>query len=156
MSPDLVSATNMRYLGGVFLVVWGLTFHFFRKSAELSSLAGLSGREQERLVWLLARIRERIWWIGGIGLVSGCLVWFIGSVPEYSKTEIAPISIGILVGIGLSYLLILPGWFNELHAFMDTVRLREDKKKRAETSLKQINDGKKFLQKENPRNGEPQ
>lgn len=143
MSPEIISASNMRYLGGVFLAVWGMTFHFFRKCADLSALPGLSGREQERLVWRLADIRKRIWWIGGIGLIVGCLVWFVGSVPDYSRTAMAPLSIGLLVGIGLSYLVILPGWFNELHAFTDSVRLREDKKKRAEATLKQIGEAKK-------------
>lgn len=143
MSPELISASNMRYLGGVFVAVWGMAFHFLRKIADLSALPGLSGREQERLVWLLADIRRRIWWIAGVGLIAGGLVWFVSSVPDYSRTAMAPLSIGLLVGIGLSYLIILPGWFNELHAFTDSVRLREDKKKRAEAALKQIADGKK-------------
>ena len=143
MSPELISASNMRYLGGVFVVVWGMAFYFLRKIADLSGLTGLSGREQERLVWLLADIRRRIWWIGSIGLIAGCLVWFVGSVPDYSRTAMAPVSIGLLVGIGLSYLVILPGWFNELHAFTDSVRLREDKKRRAEAALKQISEAKK-------------
>lgn len=133
--PELISLANMRYLAGVFVAVWGLTFHFFRKSAELSSLQGLDGREQERVVWLLAHIRKRIWWMGGVGLFAGCLVWLIGSSPAISTSPIAPIAIGLLVGIGLSYLAILPGWFNELYAFMDQVKLREDRKRRTETAL---------------------
>lgn len=142
-SPELISPGNMRYLAGVFVAVWGLTFHFFRKSAELSSLQGLSGREQERVVWLLADIRRRIWWMGGIGLIAGCLVWLIGSSSSVSSSPVAPIAIGLLVGIGLSYLAILPGWFNELYAFMDQIKLREDRKRRTEATLKQIADGKK-------------
>lgn len=142
-SPELISPANMRYLAGVFVAVWGLTFHFFRKSAELSGLQGLNGREQERVVWLLADIRKRIWWMGGIGLIAGCLVWLIGSSPAITSSPVAPIAIGLLVGIGLSYLAILPGWFNELYAFMDQVKLREDRKRRTESALKQIADGKK-------------
>ncbi len=153
MSPDIISASNMRYLGGVFLVVWGLAFNFFRKCSDLSALPGLNGHEQERLVWKLADIRKRIWWIGAIGLIAGCLVWFFGSVPQHSRPELAPLSIGLLVGIGLSYLVILPGWFNELHAFTDAVRLREDKKRRTEQALKQIGDAKKKAQSAAPEGG---
>jgi len=144
-SPEMVSAASMRYLGGIFIGVWGIAFHFLRKSAELSSLPGLSGHEQERVVWKLADIRRRVWWIGGIAIVAGFLVWLIGSMPSLAESFIAPLSIGLLVGIGVSYIVVIPGWFNEIYAFADKIRLREDKKRRTETAIKEIGDSKKTL-----------
>ena len=149
ISPDIISPSNMRYLGGLFLAVWGMAFHFLQKSSDLSALPGLNWREQERLVFLLAGIRKRIWWMGGVGLAAGCLAWFIGSMPEYSKDVFAPLSIGFLIGVSASYLFMLPKWFDELYAFVESVRLREDKKKRAESILKQIAEGKKLSAKQN-------
>ena len=143
IAPELIGAANMRTLGALSVGVWGLAFHFLRKSADLSSLPGLSGREQERVVWKLAEMRRRVWWIGGISIISGFLIWLIGSAPGLSESAAAPLSIGLLVGVGLSYLVVLPGWFNELLAFADTIRLREDKKRRTETALKQIGESKK-------------
>ncbi len=150
-SPDLISSGNMRYLGGIFIGVWGFAFHFLRKSAELSGLPGLSGREQERLIWQLAEIRRRVWWIGGIAIVSGFLVWLIGSMPTLAELPIAPLSIGLLVGIGVSYVIVIPRWFNEIYAFADVIRLREDKKRRTESAIKQIGEGKKKV----PRDAAP-
>lgn len=143
VSPEIISPGNMRFLGALFLFVWTYIFHFFRKIGDISSLPGLTWREQERVVYRLARIRKRIWWIGAVVLFSGILVWFIGSTPIFAESVFAPLSIGLLLGIGASYLAIIPGWFNELHDFIDTVRLREDKKRRAEATLKQIADNKK-------------
>lgn len=143
IAPELISAGNMRYLGALFIGVWGLAFHFLRKSADLSSLPGLSGREQQRIVWKLAEMRRRVWWIGGISIVLGFLIWLVGAISDLSGSAGAPLSIGLLVGVGISYLVVLPGWFNELLAFADTLRLREDKKRRTETALKQIGDSKK-------------
>lgn len=135
----------MKFLGGIFLVVWGLAFHFLRKCAELSGLPGLSGREQERLVWKLRDIRRRVWWIGGVAVLSGFLVWLIGSIPSLGQSRFAPISIGLLLGVGLSHLVVIPGWFNELYAFTDAIRLREERKRRAEAALKEISEAKKGL-----------
>lgn len=143
LSPDIISANNMRYLSAIFLTVWGIAFHFLRKSSDLSSLPGLSGREQERIILRLAEIRKRIWWISGIVLIASILVWIIGFMPAVAKSDFAPLSIGLLVGIGASYLIVIPGWFNELYDFTDAIRMREDKKRRAESVLKQIADSKK-------------
>ncbi len=142
-SPDFVSPGNMRYVAGLLIGVWGFAFHLMRKSADLISLPGLTGREQERLVLRLAAIRNRVWWIGGVAVVSACLLWLIGSMPMLAESPIAPISIGLLIGIGVSYAVVIPRWFNEIYSFTEVLRLREDKKRRAESALKQIEDGKK-------------
>lgn len=143
VAPDLISIANMRYLGAVFTLVWAIALLFLTKTADLSGLSGLSGHEHEKLMLRLAHIRRRVWWIGGIALTCAVLVWFVGSFPEAEASPLAPLSVGFLVGVGLSYLLVLPGWFNELYAFMDTIRLRNERNKRTESALKQINDGKK-------------
>lgn len=147
-SPDFVSPGNMRYLAGLFIGVWGFAFQLMRKSADLITLPGLTGREQERLVLRLAAIRSRVWWIGGVAVVSGFLVWLIGSMPTLAESPIAPISIGLLIGIGVSYAVVIPRWFNEIYSFTEVLRLREDKKRRTEAALKQIDEGKKKISKE--------
>lgn len=143
VSPSLVSPENMRFLGAIFVLVWGISFHFLRRCSELSNLSGLNGREHERLVFKLGQIRLRVWWIGAIALVSSFLIWLIGSMSGTATGEFAPIAIGVLVGISLSHLIVIPGWFNEIYAFTDKVRLCEERKKRAEAALKQIADGRK-------------
>jgi hypothetical protein len=121
----------------------GICIPAYAESADLITLPGLTGREQERLVLRLAAIRSRVWWIGGVAVVSGFLVWLIGSMPTLAESPIAPISIGLLIGIGVSYAVVIPRWFNEIYSFTEVLRLREDKKRRTEAALKQIDEGKK-------------
>lgn len=144
VSPGLINQTNMRWLGGVFVLVWGPAMLFLTKTADLSNLPGLNGREMERLVLMLADIRRRVLWIGAISLISTVAVWLITAMPDLDKSPAAPLLVGFLVGLGLSYLVILPGWFSEVAAFTDKLRERNEKKKRAELALKQIADGKKL------------
>lgn len=146
ISPALISPENMRYLGGIFIAVWGLSFHFLAKSSELSNVTGLSGLEHARLVAKMGQIRSRVWWIGGVLLISSFLLWVIGSMSSLADSPIAPISIGLLVGFGLSYLILIPGWYNELHSFTDTIRLRNENKRRTEVAIKQIEEGKQASQ----------
>jgi len=149
-APDLLSAGNMRFLGGIHIGVWGFAFHLMRKSADLINLPGLNSREQERLVRLLAEIRHRVWWIGGVAAASIFAVWLVGIMPAMVNSSIGPIAIGLLIGIGVSYAVVIPGWFNEIYSFSEVVRLREDRKRRTEVALKQISDGKKTARESAP------
>lgn len=148
--PDLLSAGNMRFLGGIHIGIWGFAFHLMRKSADLINLPGLNSREQERLVWLLAEIRRRVWWIGCVAAASVFAVWVVGTVQTNVNSPLAPLSIGLLIGVGISYAIVIPGWFNEIYSFTEVVRLREDRKRRTEVALKQISDGKKAARESAP------
>jgi hypothetical protein len=149
-APDLLSAGNMRFFGGIHIGIWGFAFHLMRKSADLINLPGLNSREQERLVWLLAEIRRRVWWIGSVAAASVFAVWLVGTMPTLVTSPVAPVSIGLLIGIGVSYAIVIPGWFNEIYSFTEAVRLREDRKRRTEVALKQISDGKKAARESAP------
>ena len=140
----------MRFLGGIHIGIWGFAFHLMRKSADLINLPGLNSREQERLVWLLAEIRRRVWWVGGVAAASVFAVWLVGTVQTHVNSPLAPLSIGLLIGVGISYAIVIPGWFNEIYSFTEAVRLREDRKRRTEVALKQISDGKKAARESAP------
>jgi hypothetical protein len=142
-SPEILTPKNMSFLGAIFLAVLGYVFLFLQKSAELTSLPGLSGREQERVAWRLSSIRRRIWWIVGVLVLAWVLVWFVAALPDLASSPFSPIAIGTLLGIGISYFAVIKQWFDDLYSFIDIVRVREDKKRKAEAALKIIADKRK-------------
>lgn len=133
--PDLLDAQGLRWLSGIVTILWGLEFYFFQRLGGVSAVDGLSSKEHERLVLRLASIRRRVWWIGGIGLACALLIWLMAAMQLPASSPIYAALVGILFGISLSYLILIPGWVNESQGFVDEVR-RQDviAKKRAENS----------------------
>ena len=133
--PELMAANGLRYLSGIVTVLWGLEFWFFQRLAAVSSLDGLSSREQERLIFRLASIRRRIWWIGGVELVAALSIWLIVELQLPATSPAYAAMVGELIGICLSYLVLIPAWVNETQSFIDRVRHAEQQtKKRAEVA----------------------
>lgn len=133
--PDVLDAQGLRWLSGVVTVLWGLEFYFFQRLGAVSSVDGLSSREHERLVLRLASIRRRVWWIGGIGLACALIIWLLAALQLPTSSPLYAAAVGVLFGISLSYLILIPGWVNESQNFIDEVR-RQDvlAKRRADTA----------------------
>lgn len=135
--PSLLSGESLRWLAGLVSILWALEFYLFQRLGVLSGVEGLSSKEHERLVLRMASIRRRIWWIGGVGLASAIVIWVLASLDLPTTSPIYAGAAGFLVGISLSYLILIPGWLNESQDFMDEVKRQDTlKKKRVETAKK--------------------
>ncbi|OIQ84246.1 hypothetical protein GALL_339370 [mine drainage metagenome] len=130
IAPSLLGAEALRFLSGLVVILWGLEFYFFRKLGEVSAVQGITSREHERLVIKLSLLRKRIWWVGGIGLICSVIIWMLATLGLPATSPIYASMVGVLVGISLSYLILLPGWFNESQEFIDEVRRLEASKKK--------------------------
>ncbi len=133
--PGILDAQGLRWLSGIVTVLWGLEFYFFQRLGAVSSIDGLSSKEHERLVLRLAAIRRRVWWIGGVGLACALTIWLLAALQLPTSSPLYAGAVGVLFGISLSYLILIPGWVNESQNFIDEVR-RQDvlAKKRAEAA----------------------
>lgn len=133
VAPDVLDAQGLRWLSSIVPALWGLEFYFFRRLDAVSSVDGLSSREHERLVLRLAEIRRRVWWIGGIGFFCALMIWILAALQLPTSSPTYAAAVGVLFGISLSYLILIPVWFNESQSFLDEVR-RQDAltKKRAD------------------------
>lgn len=141
--PNILEANGLRVLSGIVTILWGLEFWFFQRLSVLSSLDGLSSREGERLVHRLAAIRRRIWWIGGIGLASSLCIWLLVEMKLPMSSPIYAAMVGVLFGISLSYLILIPGWVGETQDFVDQVRRDEQVAKRRAEAAKTLQDSQK-------------
>lgn len=134
--PALLASEAVRWLSAVFTAVWGLELLFFRRLSEVSAVSGLSTREHERLAMRLAAIRKRVWWIGAIGLACSALNWLLAMLELPASSPLYAAAVGMLFGISVSYLVLVPAWFNESQAFIDKVRLQAETEKRRQEVLK--------------------
>ena len=130
LAPTLLSAEALRWLSGLVAVLWALEFYFFRKLGDVSAVQGITSKEHERLVIKLSLLRKRIWWVGGIGLICSVIIWVLATLSLPATSPIYASMVGVLVGISLSYLILLPGWFNESQEFIDEARRQEASKKK--------------------------
>lgn len=143
--PGLLAADGLRWLSGVVTVLWGLELYFLQRLSGVSSVEGLTSKEHERLVHRLSSIRSRVWWIGGVGLTCAITIWLLVEMKLPTSSPVYAAMVGVLFGISISYLILIPGWVNESQAFVDEVRRQEIlAKRRAEASkaLGEMKNGK--------------
>ena len=134
MVPGLLDPEGVRWMSGLFVILWALELVFFNKITALQ-IDGLSSKEHERLVLRMAAIRRRVWWIGGIALTCAILLWVMSSIHLPQSSPFYAAMVGVLFGICLSYLLLIPFWMNESQSFIDTVKKNDSiAKKRAEAA----------------------
>jgi len=141
--PDLLAANGLRWLSGLVTVLWGLEFYFFQRLSAVSSVDGLSSKEHERLVLRLAAIRRRVWWIGGIGLACALCIWALVEMKLPMSSPLYAAAVGVLFGISISYLILIPAWVNESQHFIDEVRRQDVLAKRRAEASKTLADLKK-------------
>lgn len=136
--PALFHTSQLSYLGGISAVVWGMDLLFLRKLAEVSALAGLTNRERERLIEKLKNIRHRIWWIGGVCLLAALVIWMLVATELVGTSAVYAAFLGFLVGVVLSFLILIPSWFDELQGFIDRVNQERALKASQETELQEL------------------
>jgi hypothetical protein len=130
-------------LSGLVTILWALEFHFFRKLGDVSAIQGITSKEHERLVVKLVALRKRIWWVGGIGLICSISIWILAALSLPVTSPIYASMVGVLVGISFSYLILIPGWFNESQNFIDEARRQEAMKKKLADTTKLLDTSQK-------------
>lgn len=141
IAPGLMSKTALGFFMGLFAILFGSCMFILPKISDLSTIEGLGTREREYLMVLLKEIRSRVWWVVGISAVGSCMIFFLGSASLPDRSPVKPLGIGFMLGLGVSYLIVLAGWYNEIHDFSDQIRLREERKHKRDNLLKRIEDG---------------
>lgn len=136
--PSLLNPEGLRWMSGIVTVLWGLEFYFFQKLAAVTSVDALSTKEHERLLLRLASLRNRVWWVGGIGLLCAIAMWLLAASGLSLTSPIYAAMAGVLFGISLSYLILIPGWIGESHSFMDKLKFRESQEKKRQEALKSL------------------
>jgi uncharacterized membrane protein YfcA len=136
--PELLAPDMLKFLTGIFSLVWALHLMILPKFTELSGLPGLREREHERLNLVLAEFRRRTWYIGAVCLL--CTLAMIGLIVRFSDWSAPQLgaAVGMLLGVGGSYLLLVPVWTEEMHAFSEKLRLRDAQQKRLELATKDL------------------
>ena len=130
VAPELLDADGHKWLSGLVALLWGLEFYFFRKLSEVSAVQGITSKEHERLIFKLASFRKRVWWIGGIGFVCSAVIWLLAASKLPMTSPFYASMVGVLVGISISYLILIPGWLNETQEFIEKARQAEALKKK--------------------------
>lgn len=138
--PEVLAPDTLKWLMGIIVVLWALEFYFFQKLGDVSEVTGLSMRERERLNDRLSFVRGRVWWIGVIEIVCALLIWLMVAMGLPISSPWYAAAAGLLFGVSLSYLALIPGWLNETHRFIDAARAKEQERLLREQSLKALDD----------------
>ncbi len=117
--PSLLIERNVLILGSICPCAWVAMFAFLGRLNDLITVPGLVQSERDRLAAHVKRLRQRVWYIGGMLLVVWTALWLLGSISGTPHGTFLSLAIGFLVGVEFSYLILLPGWFEELHRFRD-------------------------------------
>jgi len=136
--PLIVEKEALRWWAGVFGLAWiGVTW-VLNKLADLAKIEGLAARERERLQDATAQIRRRLWWITAVCVIGGVGMFVLSVASSALGIASVALAAGAFVGIGLSYLVLVPFWYEELQRFIDSVRDREERRKELERALKDL------------------
>lgn len=136
--PVLMQPDTTKWLLGIIVPLWGLELYFFQQLGDVSTVKGLSSKERQRLKLRLDYIRRRVWWVGGIATLCSLAIWIMIVMGLTADSPIYAAFTGFLFGVTISYLVLIPGWFGEIHGLIDDARNRDDLSKRREEELKNI------------------
>lgn len=136
--PSILSPSRLMWLSGIVTILWALEFYFFQRLNFVSQVQGLSASEHGRLVLRLDSIRRRVWWIGAIGVASSLLIWFMAAMSLPATSPVYATMVGFLVGVSVSYLILIPFWIGESQHFIEEMALRESQRKRAEDAIEKL------------------
>ncbi|MFZ4537826.1 MAG: hypothetical protein ACOYNV_16105 [Propionivibrio sp.] len=138
--PAVLDSDGLRWLSGIVTILWALEFYFFQRLTAVSMVDGLSSKEHERLILRLASLRKRVWWVGGIGLSCALLIWLLASSGLPLSSPVYAAMAGILFGVSLSYLILIPGWIGESQHFVDRVKYRDSMAKKRDDAVKAMSE----------------
>lgn len=136
--PEMLDPNNIKYLSAIVTILWVMCLAFFVKLDGLSNLTSLNSKNLYILDILLKNTRKKIWWVLIAGLICGVLIWVISSAGLGYDNHIIALLVGILFGVSVSYLSVIPFWFNELQSFQDNLKIREAKKTKMEMTVKKL------------------
>jgi len=122
--PDVLEPDSITWMAGVGTCLWGLEFYFYQRLSQVSPDMTFTSEQNARLCLRLASIRNRVWWTGAIVLVCSFLIWLLARTNLPISAPIYAALLGFLLGINLSYLVLIPFWFSELLRFSDERRRR--------------------------------
>lgn len=135
LKPALLEPSGLRFLSGIVSVLWALEVFVLQRLAAAGDVQGLSSREHERLTLRLASIRRRVWWVGGVGLASSLLLWLMAALDLAASSPLYAFMAGLLFGVTLSYLILVPVWHNETQHFIDEMKRRRELESRRREAL---------------------
>lgn len=141
--PALYEPAAIKYLSGLFVVVTGLLMLFFRQLNTVTGVGTLSGREMERYTIVRGSIRRRFWTVLGLAAACSVVMWILSESTVAQSASWLPLVVGFVLAVGLSYTLVVLAWINDLAAFADGLRLREQRRQEKEVITKRLNDAKK-------------
>jgi hypothetical protein len=141
--PALHEPAAIKYLSGLFGVVTVLLMLFFRQLNTVTGVGTLSGREMERYTVMRGSIRRRFWTVLALSTVCSVIMWILSESAVAQAASWLPLAVGFILAVGLSYTLVVLAWINDLAAFADELRLREQRKQEKENVIKRLNDAKK-------------
>lgn len=135
--PSFFDTKTAWYLMAVFPLAWGTAFHVYEKTHDVADMSWVTEREHRKINCKLAEVRRRIWRTGAIILGLSGTMFFVLSV-ESAKDAASPICVGVLVGFGLSILVTLKNWLDELAEFQDKVQARTQKIRRKNAAIARL------------------
>ena len=136
--PDVIDKEGIRYLATLFSIVWGGVLWIFAKLKDVATIEGLTARERERLQDAANTVRRRLWWMSGVCFGCAIFIFFLSAASSTMDPQLVALAAGLLTGVALSYLVLVPSWHEELQRFIDQVREREEQRKQLERALKDL------------------
>lgn len=137
--PELLEPGALKWLSGIFAFAWTIEFVVLRMVDGLhTSVSSLSSREHERLGYRLVVIRGRIFWMAGIGLACTIVAWLLAVLNLPATSVLYAAAFGFLLGVCLSYLVLMPYWYKEVQHFLESIRLQADIETRRKAALKDL------------------
>jgi hypothetical protein len=141
--PAVISGKAVKYFSAVFGAVATLLSVFFSQLNATTGVGVLSSREMERYTAARAGIRKRFWLVIGICLACSVLTWVLSETHISRNAAVDGFAVGFLVFVGISYLLVVARWINDLSGFADQMRLIEQQRKEHEAMMKRLTDAAK-------------
>ncbi|MDF2861332.1 MAG: hypothetical protein K0S02_1604 [Achromobacter mucicolens] len=131
-------------LAGIFAIVSALLLFFFRLMNTTTGVGTLSGREMERYTTKRKDIRRRFWIVLGVSASCSGALWILGQYAE--NHPVLPLGaglVGFLFAVNVANVLSVAKWIDEISAFADTLRSREQRVKENEALMKRLAEAKK-------------
>lgn len=142
--PDVNSPSVLKALSGLFGFILTLEVIAFRQLSTATGTGVLKGSEIERLNMKRAEIRRRIYLTSALIIACTVTLFVLGIVVgSHSEYEWIPFAVGLLIGIGINYIAVIVSWINQLSAFADGLRQREQQQKDFADQLKRLSDAAK-------------
>ncbi|WP_429352587.1 hypothetical protein [Paraburkholderia sp. 32] len=143
--PELLSGKTVKYFAAIFGLLATILSVFFSQLNSTTGVGVLSSREMERYTVARVDIRKRFWLVIGLCFSCSVLMWILSEAPISDNPRINGAVIGFLLFVGVTYLLVVARWINDLSAFADRMRLIEQQRKEHEAVIKRLTDAAKSV-----------